>query len=127
MRLGDVIGADLTRIKEPNLKYRYRGINKRPERVARALARGFEHIPKSDPESFQVQQGESGKEFGDLILMREPMDLYQHKLKVQRERAEEATRRFQEEQKAKINRIAREAGAVGPHQDAAIDESSEER
>lgn len=123
MRLGDP-GADITRVENRDPKYRYRGINKDPRRVARAKAKGFEAVPADDPARWPIEQ-EKGKEFGDLVLMREPMELYEAKKQADAEKAAAATRAHRDNTKERINQIAREAGAVGPHQDAVIDPQSE--
>ena len=116
-RRGDP-GSDLTQIVGGDKKFRYRGVNKRPERVARAKARGFETVPSDDPASFLVQMGASGKEFGDLVLMREPMELYEMKKSRQKSKRAMQDQAYQDGIDDTINRIAREAGAVGPGQSA---------
>jgi hypothetical protein len=124
MRRGDP-GADLTQVLNADRRYRYRGVNKKPERIARAQARGFEHIPEGSPERWPVDMGGGGKEMGDQILMREPIEVFKAKDAANKDRQKRQSRQKIDEARENINKMARDAGAVGPHQEAAFETGPE--
>lgn len=98
--------------------YRYKGVNKR--RVEQAKARLFEPVPDSDPANFLGAQGKV-KEFGDLVLMREPQEIYEAKVRRSEQRFASKHDDKQAELLDEVNKIARNSKAVGPHKTAITD------
>jgi len=126
MKSGDP-GADITQVLNADRRYRYRGINKKPERIARAQAKGFEHVPEDDPARWPIDMGRNGKEMGDLTLMREPLEVYHLKNNKNKEKGRRATRQKIEETKEVLNKFARETGAVGAHKESAFETSPSQK
>src|SRR5690554_4557744 len=75
---------DPTSIRNADPGKRYKLVNKHPERVQMHEAQGFKVTPADDPAQLLMQTAKGstaggGQQYRDLILMEEPMDLYQAK------------------------------------------------
>lgn len=116
---------DVSTLDNPNPAKRYKWVNNRPRGVARAERLGFE---KTDP------KGETTAVFGvakdgvitlgpgsDVILMEEPMELYEAKRQADAETLAAQVKGINEAAKEKLNRIARDEGRARPHQDIVED------
>lgn len=107
----------------PTPGFRYKGINKK--RVEQAKAKLFEPIPDTDPANFLGAMGKE-KVYGDLVLMREPMDIFQAKVRKNESRYESKHADKSEELLDELNRIGRNSKAVGAHKKAVFDTEQEE-
>ena len=113
-----------TDVMNPTPGFRYKGINKK--RIEQAKAKLFEPIPDTDPANFLGAMGKE-KVFGDLVLMREPMEIYQAKVRRNEQRFASKQDDKQEEILDELNRIGRNSKAVGAHKKAVFDiEQTEE-
>lgn len=122
--------ADTTKLLNPDQGKRYRFANKKSRTFARAQSRGF---VKTDP------NGETQAEYGvvkdgaitlgegtDVILMEEPLELYEAKRAKLSEEYDKRMATANEAAKENINRIARNEGRVPAHTDVTIDRSHPE-
>jgi hypothetical protein len=122
-------GVSRTEISGAEEKYRYKLVNSKARGVKHAKALGFEVVPKDDPA--QLAYGEWDEALGaqrlgdDLILMREPMDLYRMKQEENNSQAKHASMAVNETAKENINRMARNEGGAPAHTDVTIDNSEE--
>lgn len=125
LRRGQVT-ADPTRILNGDVGFRYKGVYKHDRSINRHKAQGFELLPPGDAARFQCGTSEDGKTMGDLIIMREPIELYEAKQIHNREKREgEDTHAFNS-MIDEMNRTARNAHAVGAHQESVYDLREEE-
>jgi len=122
MLAGDFQGRP-TDIINPTAGFRYRGVNRK--RVERAKAQCFETLPDNDPANFLGAMGKD-KTYGDLVLMREPLDIYEAKVRKIQQVGASRQGDKQEELLDEVNRIGRNGKAVGAHRKAVIDVDVEE-
>jgi hypothetical protein len=122
MLAGDYSGRPTDTIN-PTPGFRYKGINRK--RTEQARAKLFEPVPPEDPANFLGAMGKE-KTYGDLVLMREPMDVYQAKVRRSEQRFASKHADKQEEILDELNRVARNGKAVGAHRKAVIDVDEED-
>lgn len=125
LRAGQVT-ADPTRILNGDRAFRYKGVYQHERSVNRHKAQGFETLPPGDEARFQCGTSEDGKKMGDLIIMREPLELYEAKQIFNREKREGHDEHTFNTMIDEMNRTARNAHAVGAHKSSVFDLREEE-
>ena len=112
---------DPTSLVNPNKRFRYRGVNDKPERIARFETYGYEKVPEDDPAQWEFGNvKKDGKQLrnNEQVLMRIPRELYEERIKKNREKQQRMIDAGKEMTKAKVSKMARDAGLARPHKDA---------
>lgn len=115
------------RSNQPDPNFRYKFVNKRARAVAKAQTLGFEIVPTSD--STQADYGvhkDGAQQLGegsDVVLMREPVELYEMKRAEDEERQRQVIQAVNDTARDNINRIARNELRTPAHRDITEDRS----
>lgn len=116
-----------TAIRNPDPKKAYRLANKDWKgRVGVLKGKGYKITPPDD--AAQLITGvelEGAQTHGDLILMEIAVEKYEASRRRKQQFHDSIAASQAEAAKDNINRIARDAGLIGPHKDAAFDDSKE--
>lgn len=118
---------DITALTNPDPSKRYRWINKKSRAVAHAEGNGFAKVdPKGDTQA-QFGVTKDGAihlgEGSDVILMEEPIELYEMKRQADEDRMQSQLANMNAEVKDNLNRIARNEGRVAPGTDVTVDQT----
>lgn len=117
-----------TAIRNPDPQYAYRLVNRNKdgERISLLEGSGYEVVPEEDKtQLIQSSRRDGGQIQGDLILMRTHASNYEARKASKRRYMEQIYGSKMETTRENINKIARDGGVVGPHEEAAFDESGE--
>lgn len=116
---------DPTVLTDTDPAFHYRGVNRDDRRIASFRARGYEVVPKDDKANWSSGRTvQSGKEFGDQVLMRIPREDFITHLAEGELKLEAQTAATMADAIENIDRIARNAKVIGPHQSIVVNESS---
>lgn len=116
-----------TAIRNPDPAKAYRLVNRDQKgRVGMLKGYGYKVVaPDATAQLITGEEVDGAQTHGDLILMETPIGNYERRRSKRIKHSEEIAGAHVESVKEKINTIARNAGLVGPHKDAAFDESRE--
>lgn len=116
-----------TAIRNPDPKKSYRLANKDQKgRIGLLRGKGYKVVPTDDRAQLVTGEVVDGAQaHGDLILMETSAENYERNRSRRLRQSEEIAGQHLESVREKINTIARDAGLVGPHKEAAFDESRE--
>src|SRR5690242_12307032 len=114
-----------TAIKNPDPTKRYRLANKEHKgRVGVLKGYGYKVVDPDDKAQLVTgEEVDGAQSHGDLILMETTVENYERRRGARLKRQEALSGQQLEASREKINQMARDAGLVGPHQEAAFDES----
>lgn len=115
------------RTDQPDPNFRYKFVNNRARSVARAKDQGFEVVPQSDPvQTVHGSRKEGAQNLGDgtdVILMREPVELYEMKRAEDEAQQRRLVQGVNEAARENINRMARDEMRTPAHVDVTEDRS----
>lgn len=116
-----------TAIRNPNPGKAYRLVNRDHKgRVGVLKGYGYKVVPpKDEAQLVTAEIVDEAQTHGDLILMETPIENYERRRAKRLHHAEMLAGQHAEASKEKINKLARDSGLVGPHKEAAFDESRE--
>ena len=116
-----------TAIKNPDPKKAYRLVNRDNKgRVGMLKGYGYKITDvDADAQLVMGEEVEGAQAHGDLVLMETPLENYERRRNKRYSRMEALSTAQLEASKEKINQMARDSGLIGPHQEAAFDESRE--
>ncbi len=116
-----------TAVRNADPKKAYRLVNKDWKgRVGILKGKGYKMVPENDKAQLVTSEPVDGAQtHGDLVLMEVPIEKYERSRADRLSYQEQLSNHHAEASRENINRMARDAGLVGPHQEAAFDESRE--
>lgn len=117
-----------TRIVNPDPEKAYRLVNRNKdgERISLLEGSGYEVVPDDDKTQLAMSSKRDGAQIqGDLVLMRTTASNYEQRRASKRRYLEQIYGNTIEETKERINKIARDGGVIGPHEEASVDRSGE--
>lgn len=122
-----IMELDQTVIHNPDPKYAYRmASNEKKGRVGQLKGMGYEVVPTDAKEQAVSGYEQDGAQtVGSMVLMRTRRENYERRKADKRAIYEMQTGAYLDKAKENINKIARDGGFAKPHEDIAIDESSE--
>jgi len=116
-----------TALLNPDPEKAYRLVNRDAKgRIGVLRGLGYKIVPEDA--KVRLVTGEKidgGQVHGDLVLMETPIENYERRRSAKRRRYEDQTGHEMEAARERINKIARDGRAVGPHQEAAFDDTGE--
>lgn len=119
-RTGEI---DPTTVKGGDRRFRYRGVNNRPDRIARYETFGYEIVPPDDKAQWEygnIKKDGMQLRANEQILMRAPMEIYEERRKKNRDKLTRQINAGKEMTRERVNKIARDGGLARPHKDAAF-------
>lgn len=118
-----------THMDNPDPNYAYRLVDRRREgeRISQLEGMGYEVVPEDSPERLIHSSKRDGAQVrGDLVLMRTTAKAYEIGRQQKHKKMARMYGETMEQHKENINKIARDGGLVGPHQEAVTEEKSGE-
>lgn len=116
-----------TAIRNPKPGKAYRLANK-DQKGRLGLLKGYGWKvtdPKDSAQLVTAEEVDGAQTHGDLVLMETSVENYERRRAKRYERMERIANEHAEASRETINQMARDAGLVGPHQEAAFDDSRE--
>lgn len=116
-----------TAIRNPRPDKAYRLVNREHKgRVGVLKGYGYKMVdPDSETQLVTAEVVDGAQTHGDLVLMETPVENYERRRRNRLDKQSSLAGEHAEASREKINQMARDAGLVGPHQEAVFDETRE--
>lgn len=119
---------DRTAMAEMDEAYRAKWINNDQRAINTAKARDFVMVERDKgivPKHAVWDSEKSAYVLGDLVLMKEPIEVYEEKRAAIREEGDFQAQQYQNDARETINKAARDAGISRAHEDIVQDDSKQ--